>query len=116
MKTSSLLKQAVLFIGIAFFSSHAESQDFLHTAGKKIVNGDGEVLLKGIGLGGWMLQEPYMLKLSDVAVNQQDIKAKIEQLIGKERNKQFYREWLKNGMQKSDVDSLKDWGFKILFL
>lgn len=105
------MKQGILFIAIAFFSFQAESQGFLHTAGKKIVNGDGEVLLKGIGLGGWMLQEPYMLKLSDIAVNQQNIKAKIEQLIDKERTKQFYREWLKNGMQKSDVDSLKAWGF-----
>ena len=37
-------------------------QGFLRTDGKKIVNEKGEnVLLRGIGLGGWMLQEPYML-------------------------------------------------------
>ena len=32
-------------------------QGFLRTDGKKIVNEKGEnVLLRGIGLGGWMLQ------------------------------------------------------------
>lgn len=88
------------------------NQGYLHTEGKKIVDGNGdEILLKGIGLGGWMLQEPYMLKLSKVAVNQQDIKSKIKKLVGEEKTKQFYQAWLKNGMQKPDVDSLKAWGF-----
>ncbi len=95
----------------------AYSQGFLHAKGKKIVDGAGkEVLLRGIGLGGWMLQEPYMLRLSGVAVNQQDIKAKIKALIGTEKTKQFYEEWLKDGMQKSDVDSLAAWGFNSIRL
>lgn len=102
---------------IFFLSVSARSQGFLHAEGKKIVDGNGkEVLLKGIGLGGWMLQEPYMLKLSGVAVNQQDIKAKISALIGEERTKAFYNAWLKNGMEKSDVDSLKAWGFNSIRL
>ena len=37
----------------------------LRVQGKYIYNNKGEeVILRGIGLGGWMLQEPYMLKLS----------------------------------------------------
>ena len=52
-----------------------------------------------------------MLKLSGVAVNQTDIKAKITALIGERRTREFYDEWLKDGMQKSDVDSLAAWGF-----
>lgn len=107
----------LLFSFIAFFSFQASGQEYLHTQGKKIVNGSGqEVLLRGIGLGGWMLQEPYMLKLSGVAVNQKAIKSKITALIGQEKTKQFYNEWLKNGMQKSDVDSLKAWGFNSIRL
>lgn len=93
------------------------NQGYLHTEGNKIIDGNGdEVLLRGIGLGGWMLQEPYMLKLSKVAVNQQDIKSKIKDLVGKEKLKQFYNAWLKNGMQKSDMDSLKAWGFNSIRL
>ncbi|MGH2643101.1 MAG: glycoside hydrolase family 5 protein, partial [Chitinophagaceae bacterium] len=96
---------------------HPKTVGYLHAEGKKIVNGNGkEVLLKGIGLGGWMVQEPYMLKLSGVAVNQQDIRDKITALIGKEKTNEFYNAWLKDGMQKSDVDSLKAWGFNSIRL
>ncbi len=90
---------------------------FLHTEGSKVVNGTGEeVLLRGIGLGGWMLQEPYMLKLTKVAKNQQEIRSKIKALIGEKKTQAFYNAWLENGMQKSDVDSLKSWGFNSIRL
>ncbi len=85
---------------------------FLRTGGKHIVNGDGEfVILRGIGLGGWMLQEPYMLKLAGVAHAQYDIRDKITALIGEERCEEFYSSWLNNMITRRDIDSLKAWGF-----
>jgi hypothetical protein len=116
MKIVRFLKPFALFAFISSFSFNAHSQGFLHAEGKKIMNDNGEVLLKGVGLGGWMLQEPYMLKLSGVAVNQTDIRSKIERLVGKEKANAFYDLWLKNGMQLSDVDSLKAWGFNSIRL
>lgn len=108
---------SVLLVCFMSFVMQAHAQGYLHTSGKKIVNGRGEeVLLKGIGLGGWMLQEPYMLKLSDVAVNQRQIRAKIEALVGKQKAQKLYNLWLKYGMQKSDVDSLAAWGFNSIRL
>ena len=116
MKIVTILKQLVIFFCIISFCPKVKAQGFLRADGKKIVNDNEAVLLKGIGIGGWMLQEPYMLKLSGITVNQQDIKAKIEKLIGKEKTNRFYDAWLKNGMQKSDVDSLKAWGFNSIRL
>lgn len=85
---------------------------FLKTDGRHIVNGKGEyVLLQGIGLGGWMLQEPYMLKLSGAAPAQYDIRKKIAALIGEERCEEFYSAWLTNMVTRRDIDSLKAWGF-----
>ena len=38
------------------------SQGFLHTSGKEIIDGNGEpILLRGFGLGGWLVPEGYML-------------------------------------------------------
>ena len=116
MKIVTLLKQLFIFLCIISFCPQIKAQGFLRVDGKQIVNDNGAVLLKGIGLGGWMLQEPYMLKLSGIAVNQQGIKSKIEKLIGKEKTNLFYDAWLKNAMQKSDVDSLKAWGFNSIRL
>lgn len=110
-------RNSFITIILIIFSFAVQAQAFLHTNGKTIVDRKGNpVLLRGIGLGGWMLQEPYMLKLTKVAKNQQDIRAKITQLIGAKKTQAFYNAWLKNGMQKSDVDSLKAWGFNSIRL
>ena len=46
----------------------AVGQGFLRVDGKRIVYGDGkEVILRGMGLGGWMIHEPYILQISGVA-------------------------------------------------
>lgn len=105
-------------LGLLLYSrSFAQHAGFLHTRGEKIVDGSGqEVLLRGIGLGGWMLQEPYMLRLGGAAVNQTDIRAKITALVGSGNAARFYEAWLHNGMQKADVDSLAAWGFNSIRL
>jgi endoglucanase len=92
-------------------------QGFLRAKGKEIVNGNSEnVLLRGIGLGGWMLQEPYMLQLSKVAGTQTEIKAKISDLIGKKECDVFYDNYLNNMITERDIDSLKAWGFNSIRL
>ena len=60
------------------------SQGFLRTLDKEIVNDNGPVLLRGIGLGGWMLQEGYMLQTQDFANPQYQIRNKIEHKHGGE--------------------------------
>ena len=97
------------FQGILF--SEINSQGFLKTEGKKIVNTKGEnVLLRGIGLGGWMLQEGYMLRLNKEG-QQYRIRERIEALLSKEQAQEFYDVWLSNHTTKADIDSMKAWGF-----
>src|SRR5947209_3358676 len=80
-------------------------QGYLRAEGERIVDRKGhEVFLRGMGLGGWMLQEPYMLQLSGVAANQGEIKGKIAELIGAAQTARFYSAWLKNDIQKIDID------------
>jgi endoglucanase len=90
----------------------ANSQGFLKASGKKILNGKGEeVLLRGMGLGGWMLQEPYMLRLSGVAPTQGAIRQKITELVGTEKTAQFYEAWLANHCRRADIEAMARWGF-----
>ncbi len=98
-----------LFFTAIFFSVNA--QGYLKATGKSIENNKGEVILKGMGLGGWMLQEPYMLSVSETAVAQYDIRKKITALVGKEKTNQFYEAWLNNHCTKADIDTLAAWGF-----
>src|ERR1700755_3360181 len=94
----------LFFIVFIFgFTSALKSQGFLKADGQRIVNGNGDnVLLRGIGLGGWMLQEGYMLHLNKEG-QQYRIKQRIATLIGEEETKAFYAAWLSNHTTKSDI-------------
>lgn len=89
-------------------------QGFLKTDGTNIVNEDGEVVIwRGVGLGGWMLQEGYMYKTSGP---QYKIEERIEALVGAEKKQEFYDAWWANHMRKIDVDSMAAWGFNSIRL
>ncbi|MBE7170369.1 MAG: cellulase family glycosylhydrolase [Williamsia sp.] len=89
----------------------AQAQGFLKAADKKIVTEKGEnILLRGIGLGGWMLQEGYMLKLQGTNP-QYSIRKRIEQLLSPAQTGEFYDTWLQNFVTRADIDSMRAWGF-----
>ena len=103
----------LIFIFIHLLPLKNQAQDFLQTSGKAIINsttGD-TVILRGMGLGGWMLQEGYMLQTASFANAQYKIKQHIEDLIGTTGMELFYEKWLENHVTKTDIDSLASWGF-----
>ncbi|QNM84110.1 cellulase family glycosylhydrolase [Sphingomonas sabuli] len=88
-----------------------DSPGFLDVKGTQIVDGQGRpVILRGMGLGGWMLQEGYMLKLGEVGP-QHAIHRKLAELVGQEAVDAFQRAWLDNHMTKADLDAYARWGF-----
>jgi len=107
----------LVFISALLLSQFGTSQGFLKTQGQKIVDSKGEnIYLKGFGLGGWMLQEGYMLKTDDFAGPQFKIKEKIAEVAGEDGKNEFYKAYLKNGITKKDIDSLAKWGFNSIRL
>jgi endoglucanase len=105
------MKKLICILSLFFLQQHSNAQDFLKTKGKQIVNSKGDnILLRGMGLGGWMLQEGYMLGINKDG-QQYRIRERIESLIGKEKTAEFYNAWLSNHTSKADIDSLRAWGF-----
>ncbi|OQP45711.1 cellulase family glycosylhydrolase [Niastella populi] len=103
----------LLFLLLLILLLHAETraQGFLKVSNKQIVDENGRnVLLRGIGLGGWMLQEGYMLQLGGLGM-QHRIRAKMAELIGEDSTRTFYNMWLENHTRRVDIDSMKAWGF-----
>lgn len=91
--------------------------DFLRVSGKQIVDGQGEnVVLRGVGLGNWMLQEPYMMDVAGIVDNQQQLKAKIAGLAGTSNMMVFYESWLTNYMRAADVAEFAARGFNSIRL
>ncbi|NMM50394.1 cellulase family glycosylhydrolase [Marinigracilibium pacificum] len=105
----------ILFL-LCISISYLNAQNFLHVDGKQIIDKNGdEVILRGIGLGGHMLQEGYMLK-APFSGQQYVFRDSVKSLIGDVATEEFYSTWLKNHTQKTDIDSLKKWGFNSIRL
>ncbi|MFT4760866.1 MAG: endoglucanase [Saprospiraceae bacterium] len=101
-----------IFSMLVLGTFQTNAQNFLSTNGKAIVNENQDtILLRGMGLGGWMVQEGYMLQTAGFANPQHEIKAIIQELIGEADTQLFYDAWLANHARKADIDSLKSWGF-----
>jgi len=108
------MKKIILLLALLPLVAQAQ---FVHQNGQTIVDGNNNnLLLRGLGLGGWMLQEGYMLQMSSFAGPQHEIRAKIQQLCGAANTDAFYAAWRANGITKRDVDSLAAWGFNSIRL
>ncbi len=112
------MKAFVLFMFLfVFLVQTISANGFLKTEGKQILDEQGnEIILRAMGLGGWMVQEGYMMKTSSFASPQYKIRAKIKELIGAENTETFYDSWLANHCRKIDIDSLAAWGFNSIRL
>jgi endoglucanase len=107
-----MIRYLLLLIILSGIHLSSYAQGYLHTSGKKIVNGSSEeIILRGIGTGNWFLQEGYMMNTADFAGTQHALRKKLIETIGSERTNTFYKSWLDNHFTRTDVDSMKAWGF-----
>ncbi|MBN2806379.1 MAG: carbohydrate-binding protein [Prolixibacteraceae bacterium] len=92
--------------------SAQQVEGFLHADGTRILDGKGEnYLLRGIGTGNWMLMEGYMMKTGGIAGTQHEWRALLSDIVGEEKTNTFFDAWLANHFTKTDVDSMRAWGF-----
>lgn len=91
----------------------------LHADGQRIVNAQGqEIILKGVGLGGWWLQEGYMIKPSfSGGGTQWSIKQRLyNQGQSDAQVEAFYQSWRDNFITRADIDYIASLGFNCVRL
>gem|GEM_PF-256099 len=91
----------------------------LRADGQRIVNASNqEVILKAVGLGGWLLQEGYMIKPSfSGSGTQWSIKKRLyDQGQSDAAVEAFYQSWRDNFITKADIDYLASLGFNCIRL
>jgi endoglucanase len=82
----------------------------LKTRGKKIVDESGqEVILRSIGIGGWLMMEGYMLGGRNIP--EHVFKNRIRSLYGNKRLERFTSEFREHFFNESDVARIKKLGF-----
>ena len=109
------------FFALLSLPGYAQTNDFLHAEGRRIVDGSGEpVQLRGIGLGNYMLIEPYMWGINNAkdrkSDTQQAILSSFLQLSDEETVNTFIDAYRENYMAEVDVKFLKEAGFNSIRL
>ncbi len=89
------------------------STDFFRTDGPDIVDPSGApVVLRGVGLGGWLVPEGYMLHIAAPdGGSPRTIRAQIEDLIGEADTDRFFALYEAHYVQEKDVAAIAAWGF-----
>jgi hypothetical protein len=106
----SLLWLWVLTLTVAPVVVSAQNK-FVRVQGKEIVTPDGRpLLLKGIGLGNWLLPEGYMFKFKTTN-SPRLIETAINQLVGEDEARNFWQTYRDNYITRDDIHFLKQAGF-----
>src|ERR1044072_624858 len=102
---SQFLSIAVLILVTAHLTD-AQSK-FVTVRGKEFVAPDGKpLLLKGINLGNWLLPEGYMFKFK-TANSPRLIQTVINQLIGEDEARRFWKQYRDNYITRDDIRFIK---------
>ena len=109
---------ALLLLGtLGSWPGAARAQTQLQASGPKIVNASGqEVILRGMNLGGWLLQEGYMMK-PGYSGTQGSVKKLFYQAgLSDAEVENFYQQWRSNFITKADIDYIAAKGFNCVRL
>ena len=112
---------ALLFAGLGLASS-VRAQSFLHATGPKILNASNqEVLLNGVNLGGWAVQEGYIIKPSWAGINGRQTQGTVKQALynagmSDAAVESFYQSYRNNFITKPDLDYIASKGFNCVRL
>ncbi|HVJ06991.1 MAG TPA: glycoside hydrolase family 5 protein [Acidisarcina sp.] len=85
---------------------------FVHREGKNLVDASGKpLLLRGINLGNWLVNEGYMFRLDDGPQSGREIEAYFNELIGPVEAEEFWHEYRQQYITERDIDLIHRAGF-----
>jgi endoglucanase len=108
---------STLLLGIATTHAQTQSAPLLRASGPNIVDAQNRpVLLQGMNLGGWLLQEGYMMK-PGYGGTQSSVKKVLYQAgLSDAAVEKFYQQWRDNFITKADIDFIAAQGFNCIRL
>jgi endoglucanase len=90
----------------------ANFDGFVHANGPRLVDGGGtELLLRGVGIGNWLLPEGYMWKFGPGAEAPREIERLITDLVGSDAAEQFWRDFREAFFTEADIAAIAEHGF-----
>ncbi len=113
MKRIPIVQSVIVFLCAAVLVSlPAEAKGFLRTQGHDMVDETGQkVLLRGVGLGNWLLPEGYMWKFGENGDRPRKIEKIVSDLIGPEKAERFWIQFRKNYIAEADIQRIAQLGY-----
>ncbi len=113
MSLRSLLRAVSLCLALAAGASAQDAGGFYGTADGQITDPSGEpVVLKGVGLGGWLVPEGYMLHISAPdGGSPTTIRQQVVDLIGEDDADTFFQLYRENYVEEKDIAQIAAWGY-----
>jgi endoglucanase len=113
MKTCFILKGVLItLLLLVTCLVQVFSQSRLRADGQRIVNANNqEVLLRGVGLGGWLIQEGYMMNPNTGGTQSSFKKMLYDQGQSDAQVEAFYQSWRDNFITQADMNWIADQGF-----
>ncbi|MCY4674956.1 MAG: cellulase family glycosylhydrolase [Bacteroidetes bacterium] len=91
------------------------SAGYFSVGGTEILDANGQpTVIKGMGLGGWLLPEGYMLHISTRSQptdGPTGIRNQMIDLIGERGTDEFFELFREKYVQEKDIAKIKEWGF-----
>ena len=89
------------------------SDGYFSVDGTEILDGSGEpIVMKGMGLGGWLLPEGYMLHISTPGTDgPTGIRNQMIDLVGEANTDRFFEVFTEKYVQEKDIEAIREWGF-----
>ena len=84
---------------------------FVRAEGTQLADDQGPILLRGVGLGNWLLPEGYMWRFGDALASPRKIEARIEALVGADRAAEFWRRFQDGFVTEHDIALIAAQGF-----
>ncbi len=113
------MKQSATFLSIVCIlvlamgcNTQVQEKQFLRTNGQDIVDGNGnKIMLRGVGLGNWLLPEGYMWKFGKEGDRPRKIEKIVSDLIGAEKAAEFWQQFRKYYITEADIARIAELGF-----
>ena len=85
---------------------------YVHAHAGRLVDGAGApLLMRGVGLGNWLLPEGYMWKFDGGPQSPREIEALITDLVGPDGATNFWRDFQDNFITEADIEQIAAEGF-----
>ncbi|PJJ52957.1 cellulase family glycosylhydrolase [Hymenobacter chitinivorans] len=107
---------ALLVLLFSASGAQAQKLTMLRAQGGKVVDAGGkEVVLRGFNVGGWLLQESYILK-TDTLDSQARIRGGLLRTMSDKELEDFYADYRAKFVTKADIDFVAAQGFNCVRL